>query len=120
MAQPRDKKRSDTAGISDVTGNFQLKPGAICRVFRKDLFVEPFVEKEWRWSGTRYARMANDWLDNFDRHRDEIERILRLVHERNSAYGRGAGRWLSATAGLFVHADGSKWGVSHYRTAAVN
>ena len=56
MAQPRDKKRSDTAGISDVTGNFQLKSGSICRVFRKDLFVEPFVEKEWRWSGTRYAR----------------------------------------------------------------
>jgi hypothetical protein len=45
MAQPRDKKRSDTAGISDVTGNFQLKSGSICRVFRKDLFVEPFVEK---------------------------------------------------------------------------
>jgi hypothetical protein len=64
MAQPRDKKRSDTAGISDVTGNFQSKPGAICRVFRKDLFVEPFVEKEWRWSGTRYALVANDWLDN--------------------------------------------------------
>jgi cyclopropane fatty-acyl-phospholipid synthase-like methyltransferase len=91
MAQPRDKKRSDTAGISDVTGNFQLKSGSICRVFRKDLFVEPFVEKEWRWSGTRYARTANDWLDNFDCHRDEIERILRLVHGRNSSYGCGAG-----------------------------
>ncbi|WP_093756804.1 hypothetical protein [Tardiphaga sp. OK245] len=64
----------------------------------------------WRWSGTRYARMANDWLDNFDRHRGEIERILRLVHERNSAYGCGAGRWLSVTAGLFVYVDGSKWG----------
>lgn len=43
MAQPRDKKRSDTAGISDVTGNFQLKPGLIYRVFRKDLLVEPFT-----------------------------------------------------------------------------
>jgi steroid 5-alpha reductase family enzyme len=43
MAQPRDKKRSDAAGISDVTGNFQLKPGLICRVFVKDLFVEPFT-----------------------------------------------------------------------------
>ena len=91
MAQPRDKKRSDTAGISDVTGNFQLRPGAICRVFRKDLFVEPFVEKEWRWSGTHYARTATDWLDNFDCNCDKIERILRLVHGRNSAYGCGAG-----------------------------
>jgi hypothetical protein len=43
MAQPRDKKRSDTAGNSDVTGNFQLKPGLICRVFGKNLFVERFT-----------------------------------------------------------------------------
>jgi hypothetical protein len=35
--------------------------------------------------------MANDWLDNFDRHRDEIERILRPVHGRNTAYGCGPG-----------------------------
>jgi hypothetical protein len=27
---------------------------------------------------------------------------------------------LSATTGLFVYADGSEWGVSHYRMAAVN
>ena len=35
-----------------------------------DLFE---VEKEWRWSGTHYQRTAQDWLDNFDAHRDEIE-----------------------------------------------
>jgi cyclopropane-fatty-acyl-phospholipid synthase len=29
--------------------------------------------------------MANDWLDNFDRHRDEIERILRPVYGRYTA-----------------------------------
>jgi hypothetical protein len=116
MAQPRDKKRSDTAGISDVTGNFQLSPGAICRVFRKDLFVEPFVEREWRWSGTRYARMANDWLDNFERYRDEIERILGLVHGRNTAYGMRRWRWFflrpQACLSRRMEANG---GVSHYR-----
>ncbi len=43
MAQPRDKKRSDTAGIHDVTGNFRLKHGLICHVFAKDLLAEPFT-----------------------------------------------------------------------------
>jgi steroid 5-alpha reductase family enzyme len=43
MAQPRDKKRSDTAGNGDVTGNFRLKPGLTCRVSAKELFVEPFT-----------------------------------------------------------------------------
>jgi cyclopropane-fatty-acyl-phospholipid synthase len=39
-----------------------------------DLFE---VEKEWRWSGVHYQRTAQDWLANFDSHRDEIEAILR-------------------------------------------
>jgi cyclopropane-fatty-acyl-phospholipid synthase len=81
-----------------------------------DLFE---VEKEWRWSGTHYRRTALDWLGNFDTHRDEIESILRPV------YGNDTGLWMRrwrrsflATAGLFGHADGSEWGVSHYRMKA--
>jgi hypothetical protein len=35
------------------------------------------IEKEWRWSGTHYQRIAEDWLANFDAHRDKIEAILR-------------------------------------------
>src|SRR5215218_2875205 len=35
-----------------------------------DIFT---VEKEWCWSGTHYQRTANDWLANFDAHRDAIE-----------------------------------------------
>ncbi len=120
MAQPRDKKRSDTAGISDVTGNFQLKPGSICRVFRKDLFVEPFVERSGA-GAARYARTANDWLDNFDCHRDEIERILRLVHGRNTAYGcgAGAGSFCDRRLVCLMRMEANS-GVSHYRMAAVN
>src|ERR1700737_5303603 len=34
------------------------------------------VEKEWRWSGSHYQRTAQDWLANFDSHRDRIEAIL--------------------------------------------
>ena len=73
------------------------------------------VEQEWRWTGTHYARTARDWLANFDRNEVEISKVLRDV------YGSDAGLWkrrwrlfFLATAGLFGHAEGQEWGVSHY------
>ncbi len=81
-----------------------------------DLFE---VEKEWRWSGTHYQRTALDWLGNFDSHRDEIEGILGEVYGNDTALWMRRWRWfLLATAGLFGYADGSEWGVSHYRMKA--
>jgi len=81
-----------------------------------DLFV---VEKEWRWSGTHYQRTALDWLGNFDAQRDEIEAILRKVYGNDTALWMRRWRWFFlATSGLFGYADGSEWGVSHYRMRA--
>jgi cyclopropane-fatty-acyl-phospholipid synthase len=81
-----------------------------------DLFE---VEKEWRWSGTHYQRTALDWLGNFDSHRDEIEAILRNVYGNDTSLWMRRWRWFFlATAGLFGYADGSEWGVSHYRMKA--
>ena len=81
-----------------------------------DLFE---VEKEWRWSGTHYQRSALDWLDNFDSHRDEIEAILRGVYGNDTPLWMRRWRWFFlATAGLFGYAEGSEWGVSHYRMKA--
>jgi cyclopropane-fatty-acyl-phospholipid synthase len=81
-----------------------------------DLFE---VEKEWRWSGAHYRRTALDWLQNFDLHRDEIEKILRPVYGNDTNLWMRRWRWfLLATAGLFGYADGSEWGVSHYRMKA--
>jgi cyclopropane-fatty-acyl-phospholipid synthase len=78
-----------------------------------DLFE---VEKEWRWSGTHYQRTALDWLANFDSRRDEIEGILRSVYGSDTSLWMRRWRWfLLATAGLFGHADGIEWGVSHFR-----
>lgn len=79
-------------------------------------FSESFtVEKDWRWSGKHYARTALDWLDNMDANREAIRTIF------ESTYGRNASLWMRrwrlfflATAGLFGHADGAEWGVSHY------
>ncbi|MCR6497638.1 cyclopropane-fatty-acyl-phospholipid synthase family protein [Shinella sp. CPCC 101442] len=80
-------------------------------------FGESFtVDKDWRWNGKHYARTALDWLDNFDRNREAIRTIF------EATYGHDAALWLRrwrlfflATAGLFGHADGEEWGVSHYR-----
>ena len=74
------------------------------------------VEKEWRWSGVHYQRTALDWLGNFDRNRKAIERILRPVYGRDTSLWMRRWRWFFlATAGLFGYAEGSEWGVSHYR-----
>ena len=78
-----------------------------------DLFA---VEKEWCWSGTHYQRTAIDWLGNFDGRRGEIETILRQVYGNDTGLWMRRWRWFFlATAGLFGYADGSEWGVSHYR-----
>ena len=42
--------------------------------------------------------------------------MLRKVHGGETALWMRRWRWfLLATAGLFGYADGSEWGVSHYR-----
>jgi cyclopropane-fatty-acyl-phospholipid synthase len=82
-----------------------------------DIFA---VEKEWRWSGTHYQRTALDWLSHFDAHRDEIEATFRTVYGNDTALWMRRWRWFFlATAGLFGYADGSEWGVSHYRMKVV-
>ena len=78
-----------------------------------DLFE---VEKEWRWSGVHYQRTALAWLANFDRNCDEIEAVFRPVYRADTSLWMRRWRWFFlATAGLFGYADGSEWGVSHYR-----
>jgi cyclopropane-fatty-acyl-phospholipid synthase len=79
-------------------------------------FAESFaIEDQWWWNGTHYQRTARQWLANFDRNRAGIDAVLREV------YGKDAGLWRRrwrlfylATEGLWGHARGREWGVSHY------
>jgi cyclopropane-fatty-acyl-phospholipid synthase len=75
------------------------------------------VEDEWRWSGTHYQRTADDWLDNFDMHEEEIRGLMTGVYGAANAplWMRRWRRFFMATAGLFGDSDGQVWGVSHYR-----
>ncbi len=78
------------------------------------------VEQDWRWNGTHYAKTAEDWLALFDARRDEVRRVLEPVYGRDVAMWER--RWRAfflATAGLFGHAGGEVWGVSHYRLRPV-
>ncbi|MEH2504283.1 cyclopropane fatty-acyl-phospholipid synthase-like methyltransferase [Bradyrhizobium sp. AZCC 1578] len=91
-----------------------------CRLHLIRQYADLFgVEKEWRWSGMHCQRNVQDRLANFDRHRDEIERVLRKVYGGETALWMRRWRWfLLATAGLFGYAGGSEWGISHYRLKA--
>ncbi len=84
-------------------------------------FPESFtVERDWRWSGDHYRRTAEDWLARFDARQDEIDPILRSVYGADAALWRRRWRlFFLATAGLFGHAGGEEWGVSHYLLAPV-
>lgn len=78
------------------------------------------VEQEWGWNGKHYQRTANDWLANFDANLPAIDRILTEVYGKDAVLWRRRWRlFYLATAGLFGHADGKEWGVSHYRLRAV-
>lgn len=73
------------------------------------------LEQQWRWNGRHYQQTAIDWLARFDANRAAIDAELLAV------YGAEAGLWRRrwrlfylATAGLFGHAYGAEWGVSHY------
>ena len=79
------------------------------------------VENEWRWSGTHYARTARDWLANYDRNEAAIWEVLQSVYGENAGLWRRRWRlFFLATAGLFGHAGGSEWGVSHYRLRPIS
>ena len=95
------------------TGGVMPSHGLIHRF--DDLFK---VEEEWRWSGEHYARTARDWLANYDRHAAEIRAIVAEVYGDQAAlWGRRWRLFFMATEGLFGHAGGREWGVSHYRLA---
>ena len=73
------------------------------------------VEEVWRWSGWHYRCTALDWLHNLDANRAETDALLMEVYGADARLWRRRWRlFYLATAGLFGHADGTEWGVSHY------
>ncbi|MHC5109126.1 MAG: SAM-dependent methyltransferase [Planctomycetota bacterium] len=107
-------------GPKDWMGRYFFTSGMMPSVdllpaFQRDLDLD----EKWFMNGTHYARTAEAWLENLDRHRNEVMPILEQV------YGRDAAKWLvrwrlffMACAELFGYANGDEWGVAHYRFCA--
>ena len=74
-------------------------------------------EEDWVQDGTHYQKTAEAWLDHTDAARNAILPVF------EQTYGKAnAKRWLQrwrifymACAELWGYANGSEWGVSHYR-----
>ena len=80
-----------------------------------DLFE---LRQDWRWSGVHYARTADHWLENFDRNIAAVDDVLAQTYGDDAALWRRRWRlFFLATSGLFGHAGGAEWGVSHYLLA---
>ena len=74
------------------------------------------VEAHWRVSGIHYARTAEAWLANFDRHREELQPVLAATYgPRATAMANLWRVFFLACAELWGCRGGSEWFVSHYR-----
>lgn len=84
-------------------------------------FADVFaVEDTWRWDGRHYARTAEDWLRRMDANPAAVAEVMRHTYGVDAALWRRRWRlFFLATSGLFGHAGGGEWGVSHYRMRPV-
>lgn len=80
--------------------------------FQRDLVLQ----QRWLLDGGHYARTANHWLANQDRHRDTLMPVLRQTYGEAAAalwWQRWRMFWM-ACAELFGYDQGRQWGVAHY------
>ncbi len=72
--------------------------------------------QRWRWDGTHYEKTANAWLQNMDKHAQEIAPILESTYGASSAE-MWRNRWrifYMSCAELFGLNNGQEWWVTHY------
>jgi cyclopropane-fatty-acyl-phospholipid synthase len=74
------------------------------------------VVQHWRWNGCHYRDTANAWLENMDRHRDELWPLLETVYgmQHTQQWWMRWRMFFMACAELFGYDKGQQWWVSHY------
>lgn len=79
------------------------------------------LQEQWKQDGTHYQRTANAWLENLDRHHDDVLRLMRQTYGPHVA-ALWLQRWrmfFMACAEMWGYQRGSEWWVSHYRFGKV-
>jgi cyclopropane-fatty-acyl-phospholipid synthase len=86
-----------------------------------DLFLhfqdELALEERWKVSGVHYSKTSRHWLENMDRHRDELMTLFAETYGAQDAR-TWFSRWrvfFMACEELFGYRGGEEWWVSHYR-----
>jgi cyclopropane-fatty-acyl-phospholipid synthase len=105
--------RDDTDWMSRYFFTGGMMPAhALFPQFQEDLRLL----RDWKVNGRHYARTAEQWLENMDRHRDEIMALFRVTYGAEEAL-----KWwvywrvfYLSCAELWWFRDGEEWHVSHY------
>ncbi|MGB0135149.1 SAM-dependent methyltransferase [Dokdonella sp.] len=81
--------------------------------FQKDVSIE----QRWLIPGTHYEKTANAWLQNHDRNRNEILKVLGNAYgsENASLWNQRWRMFWMACAELFGYRQGGEWLIAHYR-----
>ena len=74
------------------------------------------LQQHRTFKGTHYHLTSEQWLQNMDKHRNEIEKIFAAVYGKDNVV-----RWVNywrvfflAVSELFRTRGGEEWNVSHY------
>ena len=105
-----------TEGASNWMGKYFFTGGIMPSADLIDRFDRDLVVTDrWTWNGRHYAKTCEAWLENMDRHREEILAFFR------ECYGPAAATWFRrwrvfflACAELFAYGEGEEWMVAHY------
>lgn len=107
----------ETEGEDNWMGKYfftggQMPSRFLFSFFQKDLFLE----KNWSWSGTHYAKTSEAWLENMDRNKEELKSLFEETYGKENAV-LWINRWrvfFLACAECFNYSNGNEWGVTHY------
>ena len=107
----------ETDGAANWLGRFFFTGGVMPSAALLPKFADALtVADQWTWNGRHYEKTANAWIENMDRHQDELMAVM--AH----AYGADQARvwfhrwriFFAACAELWGFDQGREWQVAHY------
>ena len=73
------------------------------------------LAQHWQWSGTHYEKTSNAWLENMDRHADELRPLFEQVYAQDAdAWWQRWRIFFMACAELFGFEQGQEWVIGHF------